>query len=104
MTENHQVSVRILTELPAVRDMIEAGIQQLKSELQSQGLHVDRLEVSVSDDLRRHPEHQARQGARLWKEAAEGASSADRRMTDERLEPIYYRPRPGAAGAIDMFA
>jgi flagellar hook-length control protein FliK len=104
MTENHQVSVRILTELPAVRDMIDAGIQQLKSELQSQGLHVDRLEVSVSDDLRRHPEHQARQGARLWAETAEGGANADRRAADERLEPIYYRARPGAAGAIDMFA
>jgi hypothetical protein len=84
--------------------MIDAGIQQLKSELQSQGLHVDRLEVSVSDDLRRHPEHQARQGARLWAETAEGGANADRRAADERLEPIYYRARPGAAGAIDMFA
>jgi hypothetical protein len=104
LTENHQVSVRILTELPAVRDMIEAGIQQLKSELQSQGLQVDRLEVSVSDDLRRHSEHKARQGAKLWGEAAEGASGADRRSADERLEPIYYRPRPHPAGRIDMFA
>ena len=50
MTENQQVSVRITTEFPAVRDMIEAGLQQLKSELQNQGLHVDRLEVSVSED------------------------------------------------------
>lgn len=104
LTENHQVSVRILTELPAVRDMIEAGIQQLKSELQSQGLQVDRLEVSVSDDLRRHPEHQARQGAKIWAAAAEGAGSADRRSAEERLEPLYYRTRPGAAGTIDMFA
>jgi flagellar hook-length control protein FliK len=49
-TENHQVTVKILTEFSAVKDMIENNIQQLKSDLQQQGLSVDKLEVSVSSD------------------------------------------------------
>lgn len=49
-TENHQVTVKILTEFPVVKDMIENNIQQLKSDLQQQGLNVDKLEVSVSND------------------------------------------------------
>lgn len=104
MTENQQVSVRITTEFPAVRDMIEAGLQQLKSELQNQGLHVDRLEVSVSDDPHKHSRRRAKPDANSRPIAVEGSLSGDRRAAHERLEPAYYRPRPGGAATIDMFA
>ena len=104
MTENQQVSVRITTEFPAVRDMIEAGLQQLKSELQNQGLHVDRLEVSVSDDPHQHSRRRAKPDANVRPGAVEGVSAADRKAAQERLEPAYYRPRPGGAATIDMFA
>ena len=50
ITENQQVTVRILTEFGFVKDMIENNIQQLKSDLQQQGLNVDKVEVSVSRD------------------------------------------------------
>ena len=63
VTENQQVTVRILTELPMVRDMIESNIQQLKSDLQQQGLRVERVEVAVADDPREHPGRQAWTGA-----------------------------------------
>ena len=104
LTENQQVSVRITTEFPAVRDMIEAGLQQLKSELQNQGLHVDRLEVSVSDDPHKQPRRQAKPDANSRPGAAEGVFSADRRTAENRLEPVYYRARPIGAATIDMFA
>lgn len=105
LTENQQVSVRILTEHPAVRDMLEAGLQQLKSELQNQGLHVDRLEVSVSDDQRQHSRRQAKPEGSLRPGVVEGISAADRRAAEERLEPVYYRPRRGGGiASIDMFA
>jgi flagellar hook-length control protein FliK len=57
-SENRQFTVRIQTELPAVRDMIESGLQQLKADLQQQGLQVERLEVAVSADPRRQPGRQ----------------------------------------------
>jgi flagellar hook-length control protein FliK len=83
--------------------MIEAGLQQLKSELQNQGLHVDRLEVSVSDDPHKQPRRQGKPDANSRPGAVEGVSAADRKAAQERLEPAYYRPRPGGAATIDMF-
>jgi flagellar hook-length control protein FliK len=52
MTESHQVTVRIVAELPFVKDMLENNLNQLKTELQAQGLQVDELEVSVAHDDR----------------------------------------------------
>ncbi len=49
-TENHLVTVRILTELPVVKEMIENNISQLKTDLQSHGLEIDKLDVSVAND------------------------------------------------------
>jgi flagellar hook-length control protein FliK len=48
ITENHQVTVKILTEFGFVKDMVENNIHQLKADLQQQGLNVDKLEVAVS--------------------------------------------------------
>jgi len=50
ITENHLVTVRILTELPVVKEMIENNISQLKTDLQSHGLDIDKIDVSVAND------------------------------------------------------
>jgi flagellar hook-length control protein FliK len=50
VTESQQVAVRIVAELPFVKDMLENNLNQLKAELQAQGLKVDELEVSVAHD------------------------------------------------------
>jgi flagellar hook-length control protein FliK len=52
VTESQQVAVRIVAELPFVKDMLESNLNQLKAELQAQGLKVDELEVSVAHDSR----------------------------------------------------
>lgn len=52
VTESHQVAVRIMAEIPFVKDMLESNLNQLKAELQSQGLDVSELEVSVAHDSR----------------------------------------------------
>ena len=49
VTEHHLVSIKIMTESPAVRDLIDAHAHQLKTELQHQGLTVEHIEVSVSN-------------------------------------------------------
>jgi|GEM_PF-4863450 len=46
--ENQQVAVRILAEHAIVKDMIENNLQQLKADLQQNGLEVEKLEVTVS--------------------------------------------------------
>ena len=62
-TENHQVTVKILTEFGFVKDMVENNIHQLKADLQQQGLNVDKLEVAVSNDSdeHKHPQGKADQ-------------------------------------------
>jgi flagellar hook-length control protein FliK len=50
VTENHQVTLRVLTEFPMVKDLIEHNIQHLRAELQQHGLKMDVLNVSVAND------------------------------------------------------
>jgi flagellar hook-length control protein FliK len=102
-TENQQVTVRILTELPAVRDMIETGLVQLKSELQSQGLQVERIEVAVADEHRQRDWQQAHT-AQAWKTTAAGEHpDADPASAERLFEPVYRRPRADGRLTIDMF-
>jgi flagellar hook-length control protein FliK len=106
VTENQQVSVRILTELPAVRDMIEAGLHQLRSELQSQGLQVARVEVSVTDDYRQHSWRRGKHGTGRKTGGVTAAGSADDASGREGLDAIaaYRRQRAAGRGGVDMFA
>jgi len=50
IAENHQVTLKILTEHGFVKDMIENNIHQLKADLQQQGMTIDKLQVAVSSD------------------------------------------------------
>ncbi|UCG08337.1 MAG: flagellar hook-length control protein FliK [Desulfobacterales bacterium] len=54
ITESHQVTVRILTEYPMVKELIENNFQLLKTELQNHGLKIDELEVSVDHNPDQH--------------------------------------------------
>lgn len=101
LSENQQVSVRIFAELPAVRDMIETGLHLLKSELQSQGLQVERLEVAVADDHRQNGWQHAHQPA--WKPAGGEVLGVERPASEERSEGAYDRSRSRGAAGIDMF-
>jgi flagellar hook-length control protein FliK len=103
VSENQQISVRILTELPVVRDMLEAGLQQLRSELQNQGLHVDRLEVAVSDDPRQPPRRHGRPDELPKTGGAGEVSGTEGPVLNGRIESIYYPRRAGSTATIDMF-
>jgi hypothetical protein len=50
ISDNQQVTVKILAQHGFVKDMIENNVHQLKADLQQQGLEFDKLEVSVSHD------------------------------------------------------
>jgi hypothetical protein len=104
VTENQQVTVRIHTELPMVREMIESNIQQLKSDLQQQGLRVERVDVAVADDPRQHPERQAQTGAgRKGHAVGDVAPVADETGAGLRSE-TSYRWGLGGQTTINMFA
>lgn len=103
VAEQQQVSVRILTDTPVVRDMIETGLQQLRSDLQSHGLQVDRIEVSVSDGYRDPRQRQGRGGEAAGGEREE-VDAAARTGAAECSEWMAYRPAGSARRSnIDMF-
>lgn len=102
-TENQQVTVRILTELAGVRDLIETGLNQLKSELQSQGLQVERLEVAVADDQRQRGWPQTNRAPARFTAAGGEVSAMERSETEDRAASPYYRTRSNGAAGIDMF-
>ena len=104
MTDNQQVTVRILTEHSMVRDMIQSNIHQLKSDLQQQGLQVQRVEVAVADDPRQNPRRQAQPGPG-WKGHADGgdAPAADEISAELRPE-VASRWDLGGQTTINMFA
>lgn len=104
VAEHQQVSVRILTDGPVVRDMIETGLQQLRSDLQSQGLQVDRIEVSVSDGYRDPRQRRGWEGEAAKGERADGIDADARTGAAERSEPSAYRPVGSARRSnVDMF-
>ncbi|MEJ2157569.1 MAG: flagellar hook-length control protein FliK [Desulfobacteraceae bacterium] len=49
-TDHHQVMVRMATESMAVKEMVEQGLQHLKTELQQHGLQIDKFDVFVAND------------------------------------------------------
>ncbi len=103
VTENQLVAVRIMAEIPFVKDMLENNLNQLKAELQAQGLEVDELEVSVAHDSRADDD--------LYQKAAEArrarASQNNRHSADVAAEEqSQQKPAQGygrADSAIDFF-
>lgn len=104
VTENNLVTIRIMTESPVTRDLIDANAHQLKTELQQQGLNVESIQVSVSDD-----QHDADRGARQREAFLRHLAATGRRPKEEdgdRGKHGASQPKPGRSGAtgIDYFA
>ena len=104
ITENHQVTVKILTEFGYVKDMIENNIQQLKADLQQQGLEVDKVDVSVSRDSQggRHQQENTKQAENLHHE---DKSSDDGQYPEGQQErPNRSHLRMESPATVDYFA
>ena len=104
ITENQQVTVKILTEFGFVKEMIDNNIQQLKADLQHQGLEVDKLDVSVSRDANgnKHPQENTQHARNLHRKD----NSDDRGDAREERERPTDRSGPRAQGVstVDYFA
>ncbi|MGD9135720.1 MAG: flagellar hook-length control protein FliK [Desulfobacterales bacterium] len=86
-TENHQVTVKILTEFGFVKEMVENNIFQLKADLQQQGLQVDKLEVAVSSDSDEHEHSQEKSGrakSRQHGEAHTNSGNVEKESSERR--------------------
>ncbi|MCP4369232.1 MAG: flagellar hook-length control protein FliK [Deltaproteobacteria bacterium] len=101
-TENHLVRVRILTELPVVKEMIENNISQLKTDLQSQGLQIDKLDVSVANDSQQHGK--SFEETELLSEKENSDVSDDKAVTAEETETVDLLKESTADNGLDFFA
>ena len=104
VTESQQVAVRIVAELPFVKDMLENNLNQLKAELQAQGLKVDELEVSVAHDSRADDDlYQKAAEARRNRAAKNNRLSADA-TAEEQGDRQPVRGHGLTDSVIDFFA
>ncbi|UCD77009.1 MAG: flagellar hook-length control protein FliK [Desulfobacterales bacterium] len=104
ISENHQVTVRIMAEHGFVKDMIENNLHQLKANLQQQGLDIEKLEVSVSRDS---DESGTPKERRAGMRARHGATDNGNQRHFEQDTPQDNRqPRrsPKSATGVDYFA
>lgn len=104
VTENNLVSVKIITETPAARDLIDANANQLKAELQHQGLNVENIQVSVSDE--RHDAYrQARQKESFMRHMSSGGNGPSEE-DNEILKSGFAQRKTnrGRVAGIDYFA
>ena len=103
ISEGQQVAIKMVAELPFVKDMLENNLHQLKAELQSQGLDIDELEVSVAHDS--HAERDVHQNAEAAKhQAGKPGTNANEGSSEEPGETQSRDGGSMAETAIDYFA
>ena len=102
VTENHQVTLRIMAESHAAKNLIDSGIGQLKADLQAQGLRVDELEVSVANEFNDFNRHSA-----FSDDAAQarGLPSTGRQAFQETVPAASAKPamENRATAGVDCF-
>jgi len=106
-TENQQISVRVLTETPFVKEIIEDNIGQLKTELQNSGLLVEKLDVSVYDDS--NQKHGPNENSDLFKFTDRPDKERERKETENDPEEKDVKAAENQGeetdtGEIDFFA
>jgi len=102
ITENHLVTVRILTELPVVKEMIENNIGQLKTDLQNQGLEINKLDVSVANDSQQHGK--GFEKADFLSEKENSDVQDNKGVPAEETETVSSLKENTGANGLDFFA
>jgi len=104
ISENHQVTVKILAEHGFVKDMIQNHAHQLKADLQQHGLDVDKLEVSVSRDSDESGNPKERLAGMRTRQGA--ADNGKQRNPGQGSLKDHRQPRrnPGVTNKVDYFA
>ena len=103
VTESQQVAIKITAELPYVKDMLESNLNQLKAELQAQGLKIDSLEVSVAHDS--YAEGDTHQADKVPKvQAVKSGNDLDDESAEKASQAQSHGGGALAETAIDYFA
>ena len=102
-TENNQVSIRIITEVPMVKDIIESNLAQLRTDFQKQGLELEKFDISVGQGSTQNNgaferfSFQGKTGGNM-----DGENDGD--ILDESREPTRHVEKHDASNLIDYFA
>ena len=103
-TDNHQVTIRILAALPIAKEMIENNLHQLKAELQSHGLEIEKFEVSLSKGNDRNGAEYDTPGSRKMKKGS-GQKRDSRVASDlEMGRTDQVENRNTGSNGVDLFA
>jgi flagellar hook-length control protein FliK len=65
VADKEQLVVRMVTDQPVVKEIVEANLHHLRTELQHQGLTIDRFEVVVNPDT--DPQQNREQFSQMFK-------------------------------------
>jgi len=103
-TENQQVLVRMLTEIPFVKEIIENNINQLKTDLQNQGLEVDKFEVFVSRDSDQYARGHENTESQKMQAQSDDNEERDGMLAEEREEIIQLTDKDRGSSLIGVFA
>jgi flagellar hook-length control protein FliK len=101
-TENQLVTLKVLTEMPMVKEMIESSLHQLKADLQQQGLEIDKLDVTVTRDGNQFGGSDSRMADnRLPSNKDNGSMQGD--LAEEEVAPEEPSPKTESESEIDYF-
>lgn len=106
-TEQQHVNIRILTDAPIARDILESHISQLKTDLEQRGLRVEQMDVLYSGDDNQtggHQQARERGGQRMPKRFAYVGQEADGTDLDPQAEAVPQPSHRGSEQGIDYFA
>ena len=104
LTENHHVTVRILTQNSLVKDMIESNLGQLKANFQNQGLEIEKFDVSVAQDSDKNGTGDGRYESKRMREKSGDTGNGYGGKTEEAEEVDVSMRRGQQKSAVDFFA
>ena len=103
-TDNGIVNIKIMTEFPMARDLLESHLPQLKTDLQQQGLDLEEFNVTLDNDEQHFRREDRRQQGTPRPLSGSGRRDAHaNRSDDDRLENQMTVRRSSATG-VDFFA
>jgi len=104
ISENQQVTIKILAEHGFVKEMIEGNLHQLKADLQHQGLEVDKLEVTVSRDPEDSANHKYKLAQPKFRQGSENQRNEDHPQEEPSERPRRSILNEDKSSAVDFFA
>jgi flagellar hook-length control protein FliK len=102
-TDNQQVAIKIIAEVPVVKDVLEANLGQLKTELESQGLEIDSFDVSLEKDTERFEEKSAHTQHRKAKKSHEAFDLEHEDAQEDPSEELVTDEQRSNTTSIDYF-